>query len=217
MDIDLHGISQAAFDLIVSEEDSDQAYYVRHYEHFEWPQGASGPTVAIGYDCGYVTVAELRADWTGIVDDSVIAALVPAVGLRGEAAASFVRAHGGSVSIPWDVALAEFANREIPKWLMRVETELPNFNMLAPDCRGSLLSLAYNRGASFTLPGPRYAEMRAIRQHMVDLAFDKIPAEFLSMRRLWPVGGDLWRRRVHEADLFQHGLLAAPAPTPMVA
>jgi hypothetical protein len=188
---------------------------VRHYEHFEWPQGASGPTVAIGYDCGYVTVAELRADWTGIVDDSVIAALVPAVGLRGEAAAEFVRAHGGSVTIPWDLALAEFANREIPKWLMRVEAELPNFNMLAPDCRGSLLDLAYNRGASFTLPGPRYAEMRAIRQHMVDLAFDKIPAEFLSMRRLWPVGGDLWRRRGHEAELFQNGLTAPLALAPV--
>jgi hypothetical protein len=44
--------SQAAIDLTVTEEDSGQAYYARHYTHFEWPEGASGATVGIGYDCG---------------------------------------------------------------------------------------------------------------------------------------------------------------------
>ena len=47
--------SDAAIDLIVREEDSSPEFYAKHYQHFEWPQGASGPTVGIGYDCGYVT------------------------------------------------------------------------------------------------------------------------------------------------------------------
>ena len=41
--------------------------------------------------------------------------------------------------------------------------------------------------------------------------FAKIPGEILAMRRLWPVGGDLWRRREHEAALFAKGLQHASA------
>jgi hypothetical protein len=41
---------------------------------------------------------------------------------------------------------------------------------------------------------------------MVNKRFTLIPREILSMRRLWPMGGDLWRRREHEAALFSQGL-----------
>lgn len=201
--------SQAAFDLIVAEEDSDQAYYTRHYQHFDWPQGASGPTIGIGYDCGYVTPAEARADWAGIVADDVIAHIIAACDMRGEAARAFVQSRGQSVTITWDQALAEFREREMPKWEARLDAALPNTGKLTPDSYGALLSLVYNRGCSFDLPGPRYAEMRAIKALMASQNFSQIPAAFYAMRRLWPQGGDLWRRRGHEAALFQLGLGAA--------
>jgi GH24 family phage-related lysozyme (muramidase) len=204
--------SQAAFDLIVAEEESDEAYYNRHYQHFEWPQGASGPTVGIGYDCGYVAPGELRADWAGIVDDATIAAMVRACGLKGDAAHAFVRAHGASVTITWDQAIAEFRDREMPKWEGRVAHALPNTDVLTGDSFGALVSLSYNRGTSFSLPGARYAEMRAIYHHMEVGDLHAIPNEFLSMRRLWPAGGDLWRRRGHEAALFAKGLQPQPVP-----
>jgi hypothetical protein len=201
-------ISEAAFNLIVAEEDSSEAYYTRHYTHFEWPAGASGPTVGIGYDCGYVTVAEARADWSGIVDDATVAGIAHACGLKGDAANAFVRAHGRSVTITWDQAIAEFRGREVPKWISRVEAALPNTEKLSPDSFGAIVSLSYNRGCSFDLPGPRYAEMRAIKANMTAGNFSKIPGDILSMRRLWPKGGDLWNRRGHEAALFQKGLAA---------
>jgi len=207
---ELHGISQAAFDLIVREEDGSEFYYTRHYEHFDWPAGASGPTVGIGYDCGYVTHSELRRDWAGIVSDATIAVLLPAVGLRGERAHAFVRMHRRSVTIPWNPAIAEFSTRELPKWIARVKAALPNYDLLSPDSRGALVSLAYNRGSGgFHDPGARYSEMRAITALMAARDFDKIPDEFLSMRRLWPEGGDLWRRRGDEAALFDEGLAKA--------
>jgi hypothetical protein len=212
---ELHGISQAAFDLIVREEAGNEFYYTRHYEHFDWPAGASGPTVGIGYDCGYVTESELRRDWAGIVSDATIEAMVPAVGLKGEAAHAFVRIHGRSVTIIWDQAIGEFSTRELPKWIARVKAALPNYELLPPDSKGALVSLAYNRGTGgFHDPGPRYAEMRAIRALMAARDFDKIPDEFLSMRRLWPEGGDLWRRRGDEAALFDEGLAEASASAP---
>lgn len=202
-------ISDAAINLVVTEEDSGQAYYARHYEHFEWPEGASGPTIGIGYDCGYVTVAEARADWAGIVDEATISAIVSACGFKGSAAAVFVHAHGGSVTITWDQAMKEFTTREIPKWLVRVAAALPNTDKLSPDCLGALFSLSYNRGTGgYNDPSPRDAEMRSIKAHMATQNFSKIPADFMSMQRLWPKYGDLWRRRAHEAALFQKGLTA---------
>jgi hypothetical protein len=64
--------------------------------------------------------------------------------------------------------------------------------------------------------------MRAIRQHMAERRFDRIPDEFRSMKRLWRGKGldGLLGRRDREAALFETGLkrpaapVAAPAPVP---
>lgn len=199
-------ISDKAFNYIVEQEDSNEAYYSRFYQHFDWPEGASGPTVGIGYDCGYVTVDECKQDWDGIIDEGAIGHLASACGYRGGNACAFVRQNKFNVTITWDQALAEFRNRELPKWIGRVANALPNCDCLSGDSLGALVSLAYNRGASFDAPGGRYGEMRAIKLHMATKQFEKIPGEFLSMRRLWPRGGDLWNRRTSESVLFQHGL-----------
>jgi GH24 family phage-related lysozyme (muramidase) len=204
--------SQAGVDLIITEEDGGKAYYTQHYQHFEWPEGASGPTVGIGYDCGYATPAEIRKDWAGIISDASIEILVKAAGRKGQAAHAFVQQYGRSVTITWDQAMMEFMERELPKWEAKNRAILPNYDKLPGDCAGALDSLSYNRGAGgYTLPGPRYAELRNIRAHMEAMAFAKIPGEILAMRRLWPVGGDLWRRREHEAALFAKGLQHAAA------
>lgn len=205
--------SQAGIDEIVTEEDTGEQYYTKHYVHFEWPKGASGPTVGIGYDCGYSTAEQIIKDWHGIIPDAMVEALVRAAGIKGSAAGAWVHQHYSSVAITWDQAMSEFMNRELPKWEAMCRAALPNYDALPADCAGAIDSLAYNRGAAgFHAAGPRYTEMRAIHDHMAAKRFDLIPAEYLSMRRLWPTGGDLWRRRGHEAALFEQGLKAAPAP-----
>lgn len=199
--------SQAGVDEIVTEEDSGQVYYTHHYEHMDWPEGASGPTVGIGFDCGYSTPAQIKAAWTGIISDAMVAALERAAGIKGQAAAAFVHQNAHSVTITWDQAMAEFMQRELPEWEAKCRAVLPNYDLLPGDCAGSIDSLAYNRGATgYNLPGDRYREMRMIKTYMTGKQFNLIPAQFLSMRRLWPVGGDLWRRREHEAALFTRGL-----------
>ena len=207
-------ISDDAFNLIVTEEDSSEAYYTKHYEHFDWPGGASGPTIGIGYDCGYVHANEAQADWTGIVDALTINAIVSACGIQGTAAKAFVQAHGNSVTIPWNPAITEFRDRELPKWIARVQAVLPNTDKLSPDSLGALVSLSYNRGTGgYDDPGPRYTEMRAIKAHMAAQQFSSIPTDILGMQRLWPRGSDLWNRRAHEAALFTKGLAVPSTPT----
>lgn len=130
-----------------------------------------------------------------------------AAGKRGQAAHAFVQQRGNSVTITWDQAMAEFMQRELPKWEELNRKALPNYDKLSGDCAGALDSLSYNRGVGgYTLAGDRYIEMRNIRLHMAQMNYRAIPGEILAMRRLWPVGGDLWRRREHEAALFAEGL-----------
>lgn len=206
MSLGPENVSQDAINLIVTEEDSSKEYYERHYTHFEWPQGASGPTIGIGYDCGYVAKMEAQLDWQNIVDDATLDHILRACGLRGEVAHQFVRTYGRSVTIHWDAAMKQFREREVPKWLRRMEQSLKNLDRLHPDSLGALLSLSYNRGCSYNLPGARYAEMRIIRGAMATGEFSKIPSALRSMKRLWPNVIGLRNRREHEAVLFEKGL-----------
>lgn len=199
--------SDRAVLLLVTEEDGDQNYYLKFEQHFSWPGGSSGPTVGVGYDCGYETIGSIRADWAGFIDQARIDVLVTAAGCKGSAGAAFVAAHRRAITISWDESLTQFKGHELPKWEAIVQNHLPNTDKLSGDSFGAITSLTYNRGPSYDLPGSRYLEMRNIKAHMAALRFDLIPNEFLSMRRLWPRGGDLWNRRGHEALLFRDGLI----------
>ena len=66
-------ISNRAFDLIVMLEVTSQAAYEHSYSHPTWPQGASGVTIGIGYDVGYVSKSLLWQDWQGAIPDAMIA------------------------------------------------------------------------------------------------------------------------------------------------
>jgi hypothetical protein len=208
-------IGQEPFDLIVAEEVTSEALYNKIYQRTEWPGWESGVTIGIGYDCGYTTAERLRRDWQERLPDQTISALLQACGVKGTAAQSLSRRLSGRVVVPWDAALGEFADIEIPRWVGSVRRALPNYDKLPVICRGVLISLAYNRGLSFSNPGDRYREMVAIRQHMHTGEFQKIPAELRSMIRLWTNNSTrgLRLRREHEAALFEHGLATRVAAT----
>src|SRR5882724_3609127 len=157
--IDLHGISQEAFDLIVGFEVSSRKAYEATYRRPERPGGQSGITVGIGYDCGYSSATILRQDWAGKIPDAMVAVLCSVAGLKGDDAQRQLARVRPLVDVPWGAALDVFSNVSIPKYL-RSTASLPNFDELSPTCKGVLLSLVYNRGASFSQAGPRYLEMR---------------------------------------------------------
>lgn len=206
----LHGISQTAFDLIVEFEVSSEVLYNKLYRRPTRPGGASGVTVGIGYDCGYSTAAQIRSDWGGVLPASMVAALASVAGLTRTRAASALASVRSKVDVPWAAALAVFSNTSLPKYVA-LAAKLPNWDKLSPDCKGALVSLVYNRGASFGNSGSRYQEMRNIRAHMAAERFSAVAAELRSMKRIW--AGDaslrgLLVRRDKEADLFQRGLKA---------
>lgn len=201
-------ISEKAFNLIVQEETGGEVYYVKTEQSTDWPGGASGTTVGIGYDCGFSTASEIRSDWSGKLPDSMVAELASCAGIHGTPARSLAHELKGKVIVPWETALEVFKEKDVPKWERIVAAALPNTADLSADSFGALVSLAFNRGASFDLPGSRYTEMRQIKALMEQKAFDKIPDQIRAMSRLWPKNGDLYKRRYHEAELFEEGLTA---------
>jgi len=203
-------ISQAAFDLILACEVSSRAVYESKLRHPEWPGEQSGVTVGIGYDVGYATKDQLRNDWSGAIPGPMIEALLPAIGVKGPAARPLAEQLGAIVDIPFDAAIQVHKTAVIPRWVGIVENALPNTNLLAPDCLGALVSLTYNRGASFNKTGPRYSEMRDIKQHMQNKQFALIPDDFRHMERLWPNSAGLRDRREQEAKLYERGLASIP-------
>lgn len=221
-------ISQAAIDLIVAEEVSSKATYIARYQHPEWPGGASGVTIGIGYDMGYSTAAQIAADWSAHVSPAMLGVMQSCAGITHGSAQSMLGRVRSAIVIPWEAAMDVFINRDVPKWTALCRSHLPHFDELSPDCKGALVSLAYNRGPAFDAAGDRTREMRAIKEHMIERDFAKIPDDFRSMKRLWPGVGGLQRRRDHEAALFSSGLgkpsvvppqpaappSTAPAPAP---
>jgi hypothetical protein len=213
--------------LILREEVSGKDAYDKLYRRPEWPGGSSGVTIGIGYDigAGVSDKAQLWSDWRGRIPDHMIAALEPAIGVTGERARALTVRLRNQVDVPWDAAMAVFEQVDIPRWYATCDKALPNFERLSPDCKGALVSLAYNRGASFWKqwdpgdPLDRYREMRAIRQHMTERRFERIPDEFRSMKRLWKGKGldGLLARRDREAALFEAGLRQSQAPAPVPA
>ena len=198
--------SKAAIDLIVESEVTSKGYYEKHYRKPEWPGGASGVTIAVGYDLGFANEAKLRNDWTGKIDDDMIDALIKYAGLTGEHAHAKLAEAREEIDIPWEAAYDVFENIDMPDWSAKVKKALPNTDKLSEDSFGALVSLAYNRGASFSKDGDRYKEMREIKENMANETFDQIPDCFREMKRLWPNVRGLQDRRDAEAKLFEAGL-----------
>ena len=199
-------ISQKAIDLIVDFEVTSKSYYERNYRKPEWPGGASGITIGIGYDLGYCSRDKIIGDWQGKVDESMLEDMLKYSGISGTRAKARLSEARSEIDIPWETAMEVFMERDVPEWTEKVIKALPNTDQLSEDSLGALVSLAYNRGPSFNLSGSRYAEMRDIKEHMANEEFDEIPDDIRDMKRLWPNVKGLLRRRDAEADLFEEGL-----------
>lgn len=201
-------ISERAEKLIVLCEVTSEATYDRRYKNPIRPGGQSGVTIGVGYDLGYITPNWLVEDWNDYATPMAIERLRPACGLKGEVAHKRLNEFQ-EVEIPWSSAWPQFRNVILPRFVGETNSALPNCDRLSPDCLGALTSLTFNRGPSYSAQGPRYAEMRNIRQHMMSESYARIPAEILAMRRIWIGKPDMRGvvvRREAEAALFQQGL-----------
>lgn len=204
-------ISEKAIQLIILFEVTSASVYERKYRTPVLPAAESGITIGVGYDLGYVKPEWMQEDWKGLLAPESLQRLESVCGLKGAPAKKALPALKG-ISVPWVDAEKQFRKRLLPRYVAETEKALQNTSMLSKDSLGALVSLVYNRGASFRRAQPRYQEMRNIHDHMENKSFVGIPQELLDMRRIWqgqPGTQGLLKRRDLEAALFQLGL--APA------
>jgi GH24 family phage-related lysozyme (muramidase) len=200
-------LSDKAKNLIFSFEGLDQPG--------DWPGGASGITIGIGYDLGYVTAADFDGDWKSALSDADHAALAAVVCLKGNDA----KAKAPSLkAIRITLADAEqvFLERSVPTYQKQTEQAFPGVDDLPADARGALLSLIYNRGPRMTdsTKNPQLEdrrEMRAIRDAVANGDLQTIADQLRAMKRLWAGKGmaGLLKRRDAEADLVESSIAEA--------
>ena len=90
----------------------------------------------------------------------------------------------------------------LPRFARITRDAFPGVEKLPLDAQGALLSLVFNRGASFT--GERRKEMRAIRDELArGGSLARIAEHIEAMQRLWPDARGLRERRVREAALVR--------------
>lgn len=193
-------ISVKGEDLIIRFETGGKSYYTRFYERPQNPGFSSGVTVGFGYDLKFHSPAEISRDWSNFVSASEVRAMQSVSGLDGNA----FRRIRNKVRVPWAVAAAQFRAVILPRWMQRTKTAFDLEDGFHPHRAGALTSLVFNRGPSMrNIPSRR--EMRNIRSHVAQGRHDLVPAEFQSMRRLWPnhTGTNgLQTRRTEEGKLY---------------
>lgn len=200
-------VGPKAQQLIVTEEIGSAAYYEAQCQSPVWPGGSSGVTIGIGYDLGQHTAAEIQEDWGSIVSAPELVLLAKCAGRTGPTAQALVR-EGLFVTIVLADAMKVFLTKTLPHYAQMTEDALDNCGQLSPDAFGVLVSITYNRGAEGwnDFDSDRHSEMAGISAAMDDKNYHAVAPLIRSMKRLWPVDGALWNRRLHEADLFEAAL-----------
>lgn len=192
---------------IARQEVSSRTNYDRACAKPTWPGGESGVTIGIGYDLRFQ--GDFESCWAPRLPAATAAALRPWIGKPGSAAAA---ASLSQYSIPFFAAWDVFTALTLPAEVKSTEGAYGDLMPLPPLCRAALVSLVYNRGPSLGDPGDTggsRSEMRAIHDLIQKNELDKVPAQFLSMQRLWPNAAGLRARRAAEAQMWQDGLAAA--------
>lgn len=202
-------LSPAAESLILNAEVGSQADYDCRPT---WPGGASGVTIGIGYDLGYMGPLAVAADWGPHLPATTVKRLQQVAGVKGQPASGATHALQ-DVSVPWDAARAVFDARDVPRTVNETIIAFPGSGSLPDDSFSALVSLVFNRGALISSSDPatalRRIEMAQIRDAISQDRPTDVPAYIRAMKRLWPAGtgeDGLRARRDAEAQLFASGL-----------
>lgn len=187
---------------IARQEVSSRAYYDGHCSMPTWPGGESGITIGIGYDLRFQS--DFTTCWKPCLPAATSEALTPWIGKQGSQAAA---AALSSLRIPFFDAWKVFTETTLPAEVKSTESVYGDLTRLPGLCRAALVSLVYNRGTSLTGDGRR--EMATIRDLINANKLTEVPAQFISMERLWPTVAGLRQRRADEANLWTQGLKQA--------
>lgn len=208
--LDTNGVA-----FIAREETGGLAYYDAFTRWPQFPGGASGITIGVGYDLRMNTKEDFQAVWSNHLSADVIAELSTDIGKPGtNERVKELRQLG--IEVPFKAAWQAFIQKTLPRFYHETLEAYSSLEDLPGLCQSVLVSLIFNRGAS--LKGSSRTEMKAI-QNILSEASELYPDRFamknklvevadqiISMKRLWDAGSGLLKRRDNEAKLWRKGL-----------
>jgi GH24 family phage-related lysozyme (muramidase) len=171
----------------------------------QWPGGASGITIGVGYDLGFATADQFEEDWKPFLSSDEIERLKNVIGLSGDKASERA-SEFRDIKIKRADAEQVFKERTLPLYSQRTEAAFPGADQLPAAAQGALVSLVFNRGGGMN--GDSRREMRAVRDAVAEGNLQEIADQIRSMKRLWEgknLGG-LLKRRDAEADLVESAI-----------
>ena len=196
--------SPNALKLILNHEvGGGEKYYNKFLSSFTWPGGASGPTIAIGVDCGYYTPSEL-SDIFEFLNDEQLSLICGASGKTGKVGREYTKKlREAKITVDWENAVEIFNKLTWPKFSKLAERAFPGLDNLCDDAYGAIVSIIFNRGTS--MKGDSRIEMRNVRDLISKKDYKKIAVEIRKMKRLWVGKGldGLIQRREDEAILVE--------------
>jgi hypothetical protein len=193
-------LSDAGLELLLEHEvGGGKSYFEKFLSVPTWPGFESGITIGIGYDLGYATETAFNNHW-GALDEEIHDRLKKSIGIKALDARPFVSAFK-DIKIDWEMALDVFTTHTCAQHTLNMLRFAPAAVDLPPDAQAALFSLVFNRGAS--TKGERRVEMAQIAQVISAGQPEKVPFLIRQMKRLWPQGSGLVRRREDEAKLWE--------------
>lgn len=195
---------EGAVDLLASLEGLPKSAYDKSKYNIPYVSLDGSVTIGLDYNLGYVTKEQMRADLSGLLDNAMVDALEPAVGIRDKAAAAvFVAQWPKDRIIPYETAKAILI-RNMDKFGKLLLESVPRAAELNGSCFGAVAITLHNVG-SFERPGPRGVELKKLKKAIEDGHQSEIPKILRSIGRTERLPG-LRRRREMEAALCEKSL-----------
>lgn len=191
-------LTEAGRDLILEFETGGRGGYDQHPE---WPGGASGVTIGIGYDLGYYSQVVIESDWKALQTQSRVRLerVSGKTGQRARAILPTVR----DIFIEWAIATDVFDRVDVAREFASAKRVIPGFEDLRPNAQAAWISLGFNRGWGFS--GPNRVEMRLARDLVSTRDYEGMARQFVKMKRVWTgtsIELGMYRRRDAEAKLL---------------
>jgi GH24 family phage-related lysozyme (muramidase) len=187
---------------IIAFESGGEKYYNKFLKSMTWPKGASGITMGIGADLGYMSEKEFDAYFSKYFTDDENKKLKPTIGLKGDSAKN-VLSKVKNIELSWENASEAFVDWTLPKFWNLTNALWPKMDELCEKAQIGLVSIVFNRGAS--TKGSSRTEMLNIKPLVLKKDYKGIAKEIRSMKRLWEGKNmdGLIKRREEEAKMVE--------------
>lgn len=183
-------------------ESGGKAYYERFLKKMTYPGGASGVTMGIGADLGYMSLKEFEDHFEKYFSKEHSRRLKAVIGFKGERARQVIPQLRG-IELSWEDASEAFVEWTLPKFWRLTNSLWKGVDLLCENTQIALVSLVFNRGTSTR--GPSRVEMLNIRPLVLKKNYKGIASEIRKMKRLWRGKNldGLIRRREEEALMVE--------------